>query len=75
MCVRAFLDWARVGYNVQVRYSLTVSLQDLVPAAASPLSTPSDYSPCQAPTVSESSQSALRFLQTVFHKKGGLDIF
>ncbi|CAL8331565.1 unnamed protein product [Merluccius merluccius] len=45
-------------------------ISDLVPAAAaSPLSTPSDYSPCQAPTVSESSQSALRFLQTVFHKK------
>ncbi|KAG7261581.1 hypothetical protein CRUP_019227 [Coryphaenoides rupestris] len=37
--------------------------------AASPLSTPSDYSPCQAPTVSESSQSAHRFLQAVFHTK------
>uniref|UniRef100_UPI0037E81F77 ligand-dependent nuclear receptor corepressor-like protein n=1 Tax=Semicossyphus pulcher TaxID=241346 RepID=UPI0037E81F77 len=40
-----------------------------VPAATSPLSSPSDYSPCQAPTISESSQSAYRFLQAVFHKK------
>lgn len=45
-------------------------LQDHVPAATSPLSSPSDYSPCQAPTISESSQSAHRFLQAVFHKKG-----
>ncbi|KAM4604117.1 ligand-dependent nuclear receptor corepressor-like protein isoform 2-T2 [Polymixia lowei] len=44
-------------------------LSDQVPAAASPLSSPSDYSPCQAPTPSESSQSAHRFLQAVFHKK------
>ncbi|XP_054461160.1 uncharacterized protein lcorl [Anoplopoma fimbria] len=42
---------------------------DQVPAATSPLSSPSDYSPCQAPTISESSQSAHRFLQAVFHKK------
>ncbi|TDH16181.1 hypothetical protein EPR50_G00017150 [Perca flavescens] len=40
-----------------------------VPAATSPLSSPSDYSPCQAPTLSESSQSAHRFLQAVFNKK------
>ncbi|XP_071779297.1 ligand-dependent nuclear receptor corepressor-like protein [Centroberyx gerrardi] len=44
-------------------------LSDQIPAAASPLSSPSDYSPCQAPTLSESSQSAHRFLQAVFHKK------
>ncbi|XP_074486198.1 ligand-dependent nuclear receptor corepressor-like protein isoform X2 [Sebastes fasciatus] len=42
---------------------------DQVPAATSPLSSPSDYSPCQAPTLSENSQSAHRFLQAVFHKK------
>ncbi|XP_059193885.1 mucin-4-like [Centropristis striata] len=42
---------------------------DQVPAATSPLSSPSDYSPCQAPTISESSQSAHRFLQAVFHNK------
>ncbi|TKS68155.1 Ligand-dependent nuclear receptor corepressor-like protein [Collichthys lucidus] len=44
-------------------------LSDQVPSATSPLSSPSDYSPCQAPTISESSQSAHRFLQAVFHKK------
>ncbi|XP_068178016.1 adenomatous polyposis coli homolog isoform X2 [Antennarius striatus] len=44
-------------------------LSDRGPAATSPLSSPSDYSPCQAPTVCDSSQSAHRFLQAVFHKK------
>ncbi|KAM7394249.1 hypothetical protein PAMP_021062 [Pampus punctatissimus] len=44
-------------------------MRDQVPAATSPLSSPSDYSPCQAPTISESSQTAHRFLQAVFHKK------
>ncbi|XP_029926971.1 uncharacterized protein lcorl isoform X1 [Myripristis murdjan] len=44
-------------------------LSDQIPAAASPLSSPSEYSPCQGPTLSESSQSAHRFLQAVFHKK------
>ncbi|XP_040002811.1 ligand-dependent nuclear receptor corepressor-like protein isoform X3 [Xiphias gladius] len=44
-------------------------LSDQVPAATSPLSSPSDHSPCQAPSISESSQSAHRFLQAVFHKK------
>ncbi|XP_007551965.1 uncharacterized protein lcorl isoform X1 [Poecilia formosa] len=44
-------------------------LNDQVPAAASPLSSPSDYSPCQTSTISESSQSAHKFLQAVFHKK------
>ncbi|KAM4595122.1 ligand-dependent nuclear receptor corepressor-like protein [Fundulus diaphanus] len=44
-------------------------LNDQVPAAASPVSSPSDYSPCQASTISESSQSAHRFLQAVFQKK------
>ncbi|XP_042340861.1 uncharacterized protein lcorl isoform X2 [Plectropomus leopardus] len=42
---------------------------DQVQSATSPLSSPSDYSPCQAPAISESSQSAHRFLQAVFHKK------
>lgn len=37
---------------------------------SSPLSSPSDYSPCQAPTICENSLSAHRFLQAVFHKKG-----
>ncbi|KAM9856991.1 ligand-dependent nuclear receptor corepressor-like protein [Aulostomus maculatus] len=44
-------------------------LSDQVPVATSPLSSPSDYSPCQAPTISESNQTAHRFLQAVFHKK------
>ncbi|XP_061772242.1 ligand-dependent nuclear receptor corepressor-like protein isoform X2 [Nerophis ophidion] len=38
-------------------------------ATPSALSSPSDVSPCQAPTMSESSQTAHRFLQAVFHKK------
>ncbi|XP_034045086.1 uncharacterized protein lcorl isoform X2 [Thalassophryne amazonica] len=42
---------------------------DQVPIATSPLSSSSDYSPCQAPTVTESSQLAHRFLQAVFNKK------
>nr|XP_020457772.1 ligand-dependent nuclear receptor corepressor-like protein [Monopterus albus] len=41
-------------------------LSDQVPAATSPVSSSSDYSPCQ---ITESSQSAHRFLQAVFHKK------
>ncbi|KAM4583686.1 ligand-dependent nuclear receptor corepressor-like protein isoform 2-T2 [Odontesthes bonariensis] len=44
-------------------------LSDPIPAATSPPSSPSDYSPCQALTICESSQSAHRFLQAVFHKK------
>ncbi|XP_076026346.1 ligand-dependent nuclear receptor corepressor-like protein isoform X2 [Genypterus blacodes] len=44
-------------------------LSDHVPAATSPVSSPSDYSPTQAPTVSECSQLAHRFLQAVFHRK------
>ncbi|KAM9315088.1 ligand-dependent nuclear receptor corepressor-like protein isoform 2-T2 [Pholidichthys leucotaenia] len=43
---------------------------DQVFAATPPLSPPSDYSPSQAQTVSESSQAAQRFLQAMFHKKG-----
>ncbi|XP_033936427.1 uncharacterized protein lcorl isoform X1 [Pseudochaenichthys georgianus] len=42
---------------------------DHAPAATSPLSSPSDYSPCQAPNISESSQSAHRFLHAVFYQK------
>ncbi|XP_015799057.3 uncharacterized protein [Nothobranchius furzeri] len=44
-------------------------LTDQAPAATSPLSSPSDYSPCQTSTISESNQSAHKFLQAVFHKK------
>ncbi|XP_060942917.1 ligand-dependent nuclear receptor corepressor-like protein isoform X2 [Limanda limanda] len=44
-------------------------LCDQVPAATPPLSSPSDNSPCQAPSISESNQSAHRFLQAVFNKK------
>ncbi|XP_077427324.1 uncharacterized protein lcorl isoform X1 [Vanacampus margaritifer] len=44
-------------------------LGDLAPSTTSPLSSPSDFSPCQAPTISESSQTAHKFLQAVFHKK------
>ncbi|XP_028256019.1 uncharacterized protein lcorl isoform X1 [Parambassis ranga] len=47
---------------------------DQVTAATPPLSSPSDYSPCQAPVISESSQSAHRFLHAVFHKKGESDV-
>ncbi|KAM6940644.1 ligand-dependent nuclear receptor corepressor-like protein [Xenentodon cancila] len=46
-----------------------LNLADRVPTATSPLSCPSDYSSSQAPTISESSQSAHKFLQAVFHKK------
>ena len=38
--------------------------------ATSPLSSPSDEMPSQAPSFLESNQSAHRFLYTVFHKKG-----
>ncbi|XP_037117213.1 ligand-dependent nuclear receptor corepressor-like protein isoform X4 [Syngnathus acus] len=44
-------------------------LSDLAPATTSPLSSPSEFSPCQAPTISESSHTAHKFLQAVFHKK------
>ncbi|XP_049575681.1 uncharacterized protein lcorl isoform X1 [Syngnathus scovelli] len=44
-------------------------LSDLAPATSSPLSSPSEFSPCQAPTISESSHTAHKFLQAVFHKK------
>ncbi|XP_062334086.1 ligand-dependent nuclear receptor corepressor-like protein isoform X4 [Osmerus eperlanus] len=44
-------------------------LGDHVPAATSPLSSPSDEMPSQAPSFMESNQSAHRFLYTVFHKK------
>ncbi|XP_011610905.2 uncharacterized protein lcorl isoform X1 [Takifugu rubripes] len=44
-------------------------LADQAPSSRSPLSSPSDYSNGQAPTISESHQSAHRFLQAVFHNK------
>ncbi|XP_056891027.1 ligand-dependent nuclear receptor corepressor-like protein isoform X2 [Takifugu flavidus] len=43
-------------------------LADQAPSSRSPLSSP-DYSTGQAPTISESHQSAHRFLQAVFHNK------
>lgn len=42
---------------------------DEVLSTTSPLSSPSDYSPRHVPMLSESSQSAHRFLQAVFHKR------
>ncbi|XP_061627149.1 uncharacterized protein lcorl isoform X2 [Phyllopteryx taeniolatus] len=44
-------------------------LGDLAPANTSPLPSPSVFSLCQVPTISESSQTAHKFLQAVFHKK------
>ncbi|CAL9700240.1 unnamed protein product [Knipowitschia caucasica] len=44
-------------------------LNDHVLSSTSPLSSPSDYSPHHVPALSESSQSAHRFLQAVFSKK------
>ncbi|XP_061535204.1 ligand-dependent nuclear receptor corepressor-like protein isoform X3 [Phycodurus eques] len=44
-------------------------LGDLAPATTSPLPSPSVFSLCQVPTISESSQTAHKFLQAVFHKK------
>ncbi|XP_008290652.1 uncharacterized protein lcorl isoform X1 [Stegastes partitus] len=56
-------DWSPDSSRSQCSFcSLSLDkLSDQVPAATSPLSSPSDYS--------ESSQSAHRFLQAVFHKK------
>ncbi|XP_034385810.1 serine/arginine repetitive matrix protein 2 isoform X1 [Cyclopterus lumpus] len=65
-------DWSSETSCSQCSFcnlSLDKLSSDHLPAATSPLSSPSDYSPCQAPTISESSQSAQRILQAVFHKK------
>ncbi|XP_051940746.1 uncharacterized protein lcorl isoform X3 [Hippocampus zosterae] len=43
--------------------------KDPAPATTSPLSSPSDFSPCQAATISENNHTAHKFLQAVFHKK------
>ncbi|XP_061685632.1 ligand-dependent nuclear receptor corepressor-like protein isoform X3 [Syngnathoides biaculeatus] len=43
-------------------------LSVVAPATALPLPSPSDFSLCQAPNISESSQTAHKFLQAVFHK-------
>ncbi|XP_029007785.1 uncharacterized protein lcorl isoform X2 [Betta splendens] len=61
-------DWSPESSCSQCSFCnlLLDKLNDQVPAALSPLSSPSDYSPC---LISESSQSAHRFLQAVFHKK------
>ncbi|XP_045567176.1 ligand-dependent nuclear receptor corepressor-like protein [Salmo salar] len=44
-------------------------INDHVPVAASPLPSPSDDTPSQAASLSDSSLSAHRFLHAVFHKK------
>lgn len=44
-------------------------LSDHVPAAASPLSPPSEDTPTLVPSLLDSNQSAHRFLHKVFHKK------
>ncbi|XP_031732165.1 ligand-dependent nuclear receptor corepressor-like protein isoform X3 [Anarrhichthys ocellatus] len=65
-------DWSSETNCSQCSFcslSLDKLSSDHLPAATSPLSSPSDYSPCPAPTISESSQSAHRILQAVFHKK------
>ncbi|XP_041838439.1 ligand-dependent nuclear receptor corepressor-like protein isoform X4 [Melanotaenia boesemani] len=64
-------DWSPEASRSQCSFcNLSLDkLSDPVPAAMSPSSSPSDLSPCQALTISESSQSAHRFLQAVFHKK------
>ncbi|XP_060917820.1 ligand-dependent nuclear receptor corepressor-like protein isoform X2 [Labrus mixtus] len=63
-------DWSSDANCSQCSFcNLPLDKNDQVPGATSPLSSPSDYSPCQAPTISESNQSAYRFLQAVFHKK------
>ncbi|XP_034544021.1 ligand-dependent nuclear receptor corepressor-like protein isoform X2 [Notolabrus celidotus] len=63
-------DWSSDANCSQCPFcNLPLDKSDQVPAAMSPLSSPSDYSPCQASTIYESNQSAYRFLQAVFHKK------
>ncbi|XP_047220198.1 uncharacterized protein lcorl isoform X1 [Girardinichthys multiradiatus] len=64
-------DWSAEGSLSQCSFcNLPLDkLNDQVPAAVSPLSSPSDYSPCQTSTISESSQSAHKFLHAVFHQK------
>ncbi|XP_074552774.1 uncharacterized protein lcorl isoform X1 [Halichoeres trimaculatus] len=63
-------DWSSDANCSQCSFcNLPLDKSDQVPAAMSPLSSPSDYSPCQAPSISEGNQSAFRFLQAVFHKK------
>nr|XP_020511328.1 ligand-dependent nuclear receptor corepressor-like protein isoform X1 [Labrus bergylta] len=63
-------DWSSDANCSQCSFcNLPLDKNDQVPGATSPLSSPSDYSPCQAPTISESNQSAYKFLQAVFHKK------
>ncbi|XP_029949091.1 uncharacterized protein lcorl isoform X1 [Salarias fasciatus] len=63
-------DWSPDGSCSQCSFCHLPldKLSDQVPAASPPLSSPSEYSPCQASTAIES-QSAHRFLQAVFHKK------
>ncbi|CAN9510408.1 unnamed protein product [Ophioblennius macclurei] len=63
-------DWSPDGSCSQCSFCHLPldKLSDQVPAASPPLSSPSEYSPCQTSTTIES-QSAHRFLQAVFHKK------
>ncbi|KAM8880524.1 uncharacterized protein lcorl isoform 2-T2 [Spinachia spinachia] len=65
-------DWSSEASSPQCSFcNLPVDklCSDHLPAATSPLSSLSGCSPCQAPAVSESSLSAHRILQAVFHKK------
>ncbi|XP_037327591.2 ligand-dependent nuclear receptor corepressor-like protein isoform X2 [Pungitius pungitius] len=65
-------DWSSDASSAQCSFCnlpLDKLCSDHLPAATSPLSPLSEGSPCQAPTVSESSQSAHRILQALFHKK------
>uniref|UniRef100_A0A8C6T3P8 HTH psq-type domain-containing protein n=1 Tax=Neogobius melanostomus TaxID=47308 RepID=A0A8C6T3P8_9GOBI len=64
------IDWSPDENSSQCSFC-NLSLDknnDQVLSATSPLSSPSDYSPCHVPILSDSSQSA-QFLQAVFHKK------
>ncbi|XP_008315146.1 ligand-dependent nuclear receptor corepressor-like protein [Cynoglossus semilaevis] len=62
-------DWSPETSSSQCSFCNIPLDKDQVPLSTSPLSSPSDYSPCQAPSIFESNQSAHRFLQAVFIKK------
>ncbi|XP_040041896.2 ligand-dependent nuclear receptor corepressor-like protein isoform X2 [Gasterosteus aculeatus] len=65
-------DWSSEASSAQCSFCnlpLDKLCSDYLPAATSPLSSLSECSPCQAPAISESGQSAHRILQAVFHKK------
>ncbi|RVE76256.1 hypothetical protein OJAV_G00006630 [Oryzias javanicus] len=64
-------DWSPETSRSQCSFCqlLLEKLSDQEAAPTSPLSPPSDYSSCQGPTISDSSNSAQRFLHAVFHTK------